>query len=325
MTKERLLVEITIDEDSPGTPVSVETGLEPPGNDHLHRRGILLMLGAVFCFAVMDATAKYLNRYYPAPGLVWARYFVHLLMMLAIYGPRMGRDLLRSANPRLQVLRGALLMTSTLCAFLALRHLPLAETCAIGFVSPLLVTLLSVPMLGEKLSRRRLGAVIAGFIGVLIIVRPGGGLLRTAALYPLAAAFCFSTYQIITRKIAHADSPYVTLFYVALVGTIGMSVTLPFAWQTPSGYDSLLVIATGMLGGGAHFLMIRALTHAPATVIAPFAYSQLFWAMLFGLLAFGEFPDGWAFIGMLVIAGSGLFVAYGERFHVHRPALSGRP
>lgn len=322
MSKERVLVEITVDEESGTPPVTVETGLEPASTDHLHRRGIMLMLLAVFCFAIMDATAKYLNRHYPAPGLVWARYLVHLLMMLALFGRKMGLGLVRSANPGWQVIRGVLLMTSTLCAFTALKYLPLAETCAIGFVSPLLVTILSSTLLKEEVSRERWAAIVVGFAGVLIIVRPGGGLLTAASLLPLGAACCFSTYQIITRKIAHADSPYVTLFYVALVGTAIMTFALPFAWQTPTPGDGILVIATGLLGGGAHFFMIRALTHAPAALLAPFVYSQLLWATLFGLAAFGEFPDGWSVIGMMFIVASGLYVAYGQRIHLHRPAAA---
>ena len=323
MSRERILVEITVDDEAAPPPVTVETGLDTAATDHLHRRGVLLILAAVFCFAIMDATAKYLNRHYPAPGLVWARYLVHLIMMLVLFGRRMGLDLVRSANPGWQMVRGVLLMTSTLCAFLALKYLPLAETCAIGFVSPLLVTILSSTLLKEEVSRERWAAVATGFFGVLIIVRPGGGLLTAASMLPLGAACCFSTYQIITRKIAHADSPYVTLFYVALVGSVLMTFALPFAWKTPTPGDAVLVVATGLLGGSAHFFMIRALTHAPAALLAPFVYSQLLWATIFGLLFFGEFPDGWSVIGMMFIVGSGLYVAYGQKFHLHRP-VAGR-
>ena len=317
MSKEQFVVEVTLDE-IPDELVQAETGLDASSTDHATYRGIVLMLSAIVLFACMDALAKYLNRYYPAPGLVWARYFVHMLLMLALFGRRMGFDLVRTDRPRLQILRGLLLAGSTLFYFFALRYLPLAEASAIGFLSPLLVTVLAAPMLGEKIGARRWIAVAVGFIGMLIIVRPGGGLLTPASALPLGMAVCFSTYQIITRKLSHSENPYATLFYSALVGTIALTAVLPFAWKTPTPFHALLIVAMGVLGGVGHFMLIRAFAHAAASVLAPFVYTHLLWAMFFGYAVFGDFPDGWAFIGMLVIVGSGFFVAYGERLHLHR-------
>jgi drug/metabolite transporter (DMT)-like permease len=325
LTKEKFAVEVEIDE---CVDEIVQTGIEPAEHPHAHDpavlRGIPLAIAAVFCFALMDALAKYLGKFYPVPGLVWTRYTIHMLVMLVMFGPRLKLDLVRTRQPGMQVLRGLLLVGSTCFFFYALKLLPMAEASAIGFVSPLLVTIFGALLLNEKVSRRRWIAVASGFVGVLIIIRPGGKVFSAGAALPLFSAMCFSLYQIVTRKVSHggAENPYATLFYTAFVGSVVLSITLPFGWQPPASlWHAILMACLGMLGGLAHFILIRALAHAPASVLAPFYYTQLVWIMLLGYIVFGDFPDDWALMGMLVIVGSGLYVAYGERIHLHRLKL----
>ena len=275
--------------------------------------GIFLMLSAVLIFASMDTMAKYLARYYPVPNLVWARYTVHLLFMLVFLAPRLRLRLLRTSHLGLQILRALLLLGSTFFFFNALRFLPLAEASAIGFVTPLLVTAFSVPLLGEKVGLRRWSAVLVGFCGVLIVLHPGSGLLTWAAALPLASSVCFSLYQIITRKLSATENPFATLFYAAAVGALAMTAVLPFEWVTPTSiWHGALIVVLGLLGGIGHFILIKAFERASASVLAPFGYTQLLYTTLLGYLVFNALPDRWSILGMLVIAASGLYVAYRE-------------
>jgi drug/metabolite transporter (DMT)-like permease len=279
----------------------------PHPHDHPHTlRGIFLIMTAVFLFSSMDTVAKYVLRAYPLPPLIWARYAVHMVFMLVVLWPRMGLNLVRTARPGLQLLRGLLLVMSTAFFYLSLTFLPLAEAAAITFVGPVLVTALSGPLLRERVTRRQWIAVSLGFIGVLIIIRPGGGLLTPAALFPLCAALAFSLYQIITRKIAGREHPLTTLFYTALVGTGVTSLALPFTWQSPTLTQVPLIVVIGLLGGFGHFLLIRAVEHASPTTLAPFIYVQLIWSTALAFLVFGEFPNSGSLLGMLVIVSAGL-------------------
>ena len=276
-------------------------------------RGILLMMLAVFLFASLDTTIKYLGRYYPVPGLVFARYAVHCLLMILVLAPSRGVQLLATRRPGIQIVRALLLLGSSFFFFVALQYLPLAEAASIGFITPLLITALSVPLLKEKVGPRRWAAVLTGFVGVLIIVRPGFTQVSIGVIFPLLMACCYSTYQILTRKIAGHEDPIVSLFYTALIGSLVMSVTLPFYWVHPTSWQHWgLLLLTGLFGGVGHFILIRALGMTPASVLAPFSYSQLIWVTTYGFLVFGDFPDGFAIFGMLLIVGSGLYIAYRE-------------
>ncbi len=277
-------------------------------------RGILLIVLAVSTFAVMDTTAKYLSRTYPVPAIVWARYFAQALFMLLVLGPRLKLDLLRTHRPRLQLARGVTLALATLLFFSALSLMPIAEASAITFVSPLLLTALSVVLLRERVPPVAWVAVAAGFVGVLIIIRPGGAVFSPAALLPLATACCFAGYQIMTRQLAGVDSSFTTLFYSAIVGTALMSLVVPFFWHPPENVGHALLLAMlGILGALGHFVLIRAFHHAPASVIAPFVYSQLVAVLVLGYVVFGEFPDGWSLTGMAIIVASGVFIALRAR------------
>jgi drug/metabolite transporter (DMT)-like permease len=269
-------------------------------------RGIALLMSAVFMFSAMDTLAKYMLKSYPMSALMWARYMIHVVVMLAWLGPRMGAKLFHTSHPWLQILRGVLLVGSTTFFYFALRYLPLAEAAAITFVGPVLTALLSGPMLGDKVSRRQWFAVTLGFVGVLIIMRPGGGVLSLPAIFPLATAILFSVYQIVTRKIAGREHPYTSLFYTALVGGAITSLAVPFHWVTPTLSQAGFVVCIGFLGGFGHLLLIRSMEHTSPSTLAPFVYSQLIWSTLLAYLVFDDFPEPMTLVGMLVVVGAGM-------------------
>jgi drug/metabolite transporter (DMT)-like permease len=270
-------------------------------------------MSAVFLFSSMDTLAKHMLQSYPLPPLIFARYAVHTVLMLALLAPRMGFNLVRTRRLGQQVIRGLLLLGSTGLFYLALRYLPLAEAAAITFIAPVMVTALSGPMLGERVTGRQWLAVTLGFVGVLVIIRPGGGLLTAASVFPLITALLFALYQIMTRKLAGRENPFTTLFFTALVGTLATTLTLPFSWQTPTLMQVALMVAIGCLGGLGHFLLIRAVEVASPTVLAPYVYTQLVWSTLLAFIAFGEFPDPVSLFGMLVIVAAGLLAVNWRR------------
>ncbi len=280
---------------------------------HPTRRAVLLMLSAVMCFSVLETTGKYLSGFYPVPEVVWIRYSVHVLLMLIFLAPRLGWALVRTAQPGGQILRATLLLGSTLCNFGALAFLPLAEVKAISFVSPLLVTLFAVWLLKEEVGLSKWIAVIIGFLGTLFIIRPGSNMVSPAALLALGTALCYSLYQIMTRKVSEDEDPMTTLFYSAIVGCIGLTAVMPFLWVTPRLIHIPLCMLLGTMGAVGHFLLIKGLEIERASTLSPFGYTQLLWVTLLGYLVFNQLPDQHAVIGMAVIVGSGLYVAWGHR------------
>jgi len=278
------------------------------GHDsHQHPlQGVSLIMLAVFMFSSMDTLAKLMLKSYPLGPLIFARYGVHLLFMVVLFAPRLGLQLIRTQRPVLQLLRGLFLVGSTGFFYLALRNLPLAEAAAISFVAPVLVTALSGPLLKERVRRRQWSAVTLGFLGVLIIVRPGGGVFSLPVIFPLGAALLFALYQILTRKLAGRENPFTSLFFTALVGTIATSLLLPVSWVTPTLTQAALMIAIGCLGGFGHFLLIRAVELASPTALAPFVYTQLLWSTALAFFAFGDFPDAGSLLGMAIIVTAGL-------------------
>ena len=261
-------------------------------------------------FVVMDTTSKYLSRYYPVPAIVWARYFFHVLLVVVALGPRLGWGLVRTRRLGAQLLRGLLLAGSTLFFVFAIKTMPLAETSSITFVAPVLVTLMGAFFLKEKVETARWLAVAGGFAGVVIIVRPGGDVFTWTSVLPLCCAACFAGYQILTRKLANLESPYTSIFYSGLVGSVLMSLTLPYVWVRPQSlFHALLFIVVGIIGGLSHLILIKAYDYAPASSLAPFSYTQLIWVTVMGYLVFGQFPDFWSLIGIGVIMVSGIYIA----------------
>lgn len=285
--------------------------IEPISHEPL--RGILLIIAAFCTFSLLDTTAKYLVQTYPTGQVVWARYVGHVLLAAVILLPRHGRSLLQSQSPGLQVIRSLLLFGSTCANFAALQYLQLAETSAIMFSAPLMVAVLAIPLLGEHIGPRRWGAVIIGFFGVLIVIRPGLGLVHWAAGLSLLCALFGAGYQITTRKLAGVDRAVTTQFYSALIGAVAITPLVPFFWKTPDLEGVLLMLCLGAFGGFGHWMLILAHRLAPAPILAPFNYIQLLPMILLGYLVFGDFPDLWTLIGAGVVLSSGLYLLYRER------------
>jgi drug/metabolite transporter (DMT)-like permease len=278
-------------------------------------RGIALLLLATVFFVLLDATAKHLARQWPVPLLVWVRYTTHCALMVLLLGPRLGHRLLATGQPVRQVVRALLLLATTLCIMTALGHMPLAETTAVAFAAPVIVVILARPLLGEKIGPLRWLAVLIGFAGVLLIARPGSGLSATGLAWAGSGAVFLALYQILTRQLSAGENPLTMLFYTALVGTLAMTPWLPWVWTgpRPEGIEWALVLGMGVFGGTGHFLLIRAFREAPASLLAPITYAQIPMAVLLGWVVFHHTPAPGVFLGMLVIAGAGVLLAWDSR------------
>jgi drug/metabolite transporter (DMT)-like permease len=283
---------------------------------HLSFSTIALILFSCACFTTVDVTVKVLGQRYPVPLIVWARWAVQTLIIVALLAPRMGAKMFRTARLPMQLIRGVVLIASSVCFFSALRLLPLAEVTALNYTSPILVTLMAAAFLHERLTRPRWAFIIAGFIGMLLIVRPGSEMLTPAAFFALGAALLYATFQILTRKLAGEDL-MVLLVYPSMVGTIVLSFLAPFFLSDNAWYpmaDTFAFLSIGAIGFLGHYLFIRAFQRASASAIAPFTYVQLVWSTLAGWVVFDTFPDGWTFAGIVVIAGSGVVLTAYERW-----------
>jgi drug/metabolite transporter (DMT)-like permease len=283
---------------------------------HQHSRpglGIALILAAGLLLSSQDALAKTLTASYPLLLVVCLRYLAQNLLMLVVFAPRMGLDLVRTRRPLLQLARGLSLVGVTLLFYSGLRYIPLGEATAVIFLAPLVVVVLSVLWLKEAVSRGVWLAVGGGLLGVLLIVRPGGELFTPASLLPLAAAFCFGLYQLLTRRLSATDAPATSNFLTALVGSLGTGLLLPWTWQAPAPMDVLLMAALGGLAMTGHMLLTHAYRFASAASLAPFTYGQILIAALIGVVVFGHLPDAWAVLGMAVIILSGAALAWSQR------------
>ena len=276
--------------------------------------GIALMCGAVACFAMLDTTAKYLNLYMSTLQVVWARYTGAFLFPFVLSNPWTRPQLTITARPGLQIGRSVLMLASTLCNFVALRYLQLDEAIALIFSTPFFVAALSGPILGEWVRWRRWVAIGVGFLGVLVVVRPGVGTFHPAALFSLACALLYATYSIMTRILARTDSNATTLFYSNIVGALALIPALPFVWTTPT--DPLIItlmVMIGAVGGFGHYLLIAAHRLAPAAVLSPFIYTEIVWVSILGLLVFRDVPSRWTIAGATIVIGSGLYILHRER------------
>ena len=272
------------------------------------QKGILFICAAVFLFASSDALSKYLTNFYPVVMVLWVRYVVHVALMLAVIRPPSLKTLITTQNRKLQIIRGLCMANTNLMFISALHYIPLAEGTAIVYLSPLIVTALSVPLLGERIAKTQWIAVAIGFIGVLFIVRPGGSIFHPVALLALGAAFSFSLYQIITRKLNHTDKSSTTNFISGLVCVFVTSLLLPFFWKTPTPYFALLMVLLGISALVSHLWMTKAYQHAKPSTLAPFSYTQLLFAGLIGYVFFNQIPDFLGLVGMLIIVAGGLLV-----------------
>jgi len=277
-------------------------------------RGILLMCAGVSTFPFMNAAVKLLAPNYPVAQITWARFTGHLIVMLAIFLPHYRWSLLRTRRPAVQIGRSVLMLLSNLVFVMAIGTVPLATASAIGFTSPLIVTALSVPLLRESVGWRRWSAVLLGFAGALVVIRPGSGFNDRAVLLLLGSSFSYALYQIATRWVGRHDNAATGIVFAALFGSLAMSLAMPFVFVMPrTAWDALLFSVLGLFGGGGHYLVIRAFQLAPAAVIAPLGYVELVGTTVLGYLIFNNFPDAWTWVGAALIIASGVYIAWRER------------
>ena len=268
---------------------------------------ILLMIGAVFCFASMDATAKYLMKEIGPAQTIWARYTVQAILVTILILPKINLYG-RTKYPKLQLLRSFALMMATTLFFFAFSRLGLAEASAIFNVSPVLITLGAFLFLQEKIGPRRLIGIIVSLLGALIIIRPGSGVFTIYAILPLGAAIFYSTYSLVTRFVGTDESPWTSLFYSAIFGAICYSIYITFHWTPMSNGALVLTIIIGLFGTAGHICLIRALTLGEASLVAPFIYTNLLFTTVWGLVLFGNFPDYLTIFGALIIVAAGIYV-----------------
>ena len=268
---------------------------------------ILLMIGAVFCFASMDATAKYLMKEIGPAQTIWARYTVQAVIVPVLILPKIN-VYGRTNYPKLQFLRSVALMMATTLFFFAFSRLGLAEASAIFNISPVLITLGAFLFLREQIGPRRLIGIIVSLLGALIIIRPGTGVFSIYALLPLGAAIFYSTYSLATRFVGTDESPWTSLFYSAIFGAICYSIYIAFYWNPMSNNAILLTIVIGLFGTAGHICLIRALTLGEASLVAPFIYTNLLFTTTWGFVLFGNLPDFWTIVGALIIVAAGIYV-----------------
>ncbi len=272
------------------------------------------MLCAFLCFTGIDSCAKALAETLPAFEVVFFRYLGHVIIVSAAFFPAQGMGLLKANKTGFQIARACTLMVGTSFNFIALAYLPLAVTSAIFFLSPLMICALSVPFLGERVGPRRWAAILVGFLGILIIVRPGVGEVHWAWLLSFGATLCASIYMMLTRVIAGEDSTETSQFYASFIPACAMLPIALWVWVWPSSpLEITLVLLIGFFGWAGHQFATIAHRMAPASTLAPFVYTQIIWMTGAGYFFFGDVPDIWVFVGAIVVIGSGLYVWLRER------------
>ena len=285
-------------------------------------QGVLIQLVALALFVAMDALLKVLVASHAVPQLMFVRFVFHTILVMAALRLITGRVPFRSRALGLQTLRSLSLATANAALSVALIHIPLADATAVSFAAPVMTVALAALWLGEKVSPRRWVGVGIGFLGVLVALRPPfltGEALHWAMLLPLVTAVANTAYQLMTRRLATVDDPRTTFVHTSLAAMVLTGLAQPFVWQAPPLGDLPWMLLLGLLGAAGHCLLVLAFARAPASVLAPMSYTQLAWAGLAGVLVFGDWPDGWWWLGAAVIAAGGVLVALPDR----RPTTPG--
>ena len=274
-------------------------------------RGMALVASAVLVFASMDATTKHLAMTWNVPLVVAMRYIGNLVLLVAVFGPREGRALVRTQRTGLVLVRAMSLAMASLFAGLAFQRMPVAETTAIIFLAPFGVMILGGALLGEKIVLPSWAAAAVGFLGVLLIGRPGSGLDPWGVLFAVLTAAATVSYNLLSRVLARTETTHALMFYSALAGTLVFGATLPWSWRgpMPGALGLTLFAGLGAMALVGHFLFTAAYRHAPASALAPVNYLHLAWAGLLGWLVFQHVPDHWSLLGMALVAGSGAAAA----------------
>lgn len=272
------------------------------------------MCGAVATFSCLDTTAKYLLTYMDSLQVLWARYTFAFVLAVIYLNPFKHPGIMVTQRPALQIGRSMLLLGSSAFNFFVVKYLQLDEALAILFVTPFMVALLSGPILGEKVGMHRWIAIGVGFLGVLVVLRPGSGGMHPAAFLSLCGAVCYTLYAIVTKLLARTDSTETTTFYANMVGAVVMAPIVLFVWTTPPNlFIGFLMAILGFFGGFGHYLLVCGHRLAPASTLSPFIYTQMIWTSTLGFLVFGDIPHKWTVVGSAIVIGSGLYLLHQER------------
>ena len=273
--------------------------------------GIAFAIAACASFSALDTTTKYVSAFVPLLMALWFRYAFQAVATTCIVLPLRGMAVLRTRNPLFQLLRGVLLLTSSLLAFASLKYMPVGEFTAIVMMAPLAITVLAATVLKEAVSPLRWMLVAGGFAGTLVIIRPGGEAFQWASLLPLGLVISNSWFQVLTSQMARTEDPLTMHLWTGWVGTLMASVALPFVWTSlPSWGLWTALCFMGAMGAIGHFLLIVAYQRAAAATITPFLYTQIAFAMLGGWFVFAHVPDRWSLLGIAAIAGCGAGCAW---------------
>lgn len=285
--------------------------------------GIVCAVVGIAFMALFDALAKFLGEGYHVVQLVFFRNFFGLLFVLLLVARSGGLGSLRSRHPVLHGLRAAFALGATFSFFIGLQFMPLAEAFALTFTGPIFITVLSIPVLGEAVGPRRWTAVLVGFVGVVIMLRPGSEALRVEALLPLTAALCYAFIMLLSRKLSRREPVGTVMFWTAVIGTLASGVALPFEWLAPTPRDWALFILLGLLGSLTMWFMTLAYRHAPAAVVAPFDYTILLWGVIIGWLVWHELPAPEIWPGAAILIGCGLYITHRETRVARRASKDG--
>jgi drug/metabolite transporter (DMT)-like permease len=276
--------------------------------------GIGLVSLTYLVFSLLDGSAKWLVSVMPVIMVVWLRFATHVLVAGVVLFPLRGFGLVRTQHLRWHVVRALMFVAMTGINFWALQYLQLTVTSSIFFSVPLIIALISASFLGEKLAAGKWIAIVAGFAGVLVIVRPWGAEFHPAMLASVVNALMYAAFMMMTRRLAAYDSPETIQYLPAVGATIGLAPFAFAAWEWPSGWlEWTVACLMGVLGGLGHYLLALAHRYAPASVIAPFLYQQVIYMALFGYLVFGDVPSAWVWLGAAIVIASGLYLFSRER------------
>lgn len=279
-------------------------------------KGILFLLGFCAVAPIMDAFAKQLTIDFPIMQIVWARFFMHMILAVPFVLVLDRKAFFHPQKIKTQIARSVMLMFATTFFFTGLKYMPMASNLALAFIAPFILTGLSAFILKEKVGIRRWSAVIIGFIGVLIMLQPGAGLFTIYAIFPMACGVVYAIYILLTRKVAGADPPFVTLAYTSVTAALLMSLYLIISgdWITPTSFEHWgFMLAIGCWAMVSHFCLIRAFDYASASALSPYLYAEIIMATILGYLWFGEFPDFTVWLGITVIVSSGVYISWRER------------
>ena len=272
-------------------------------------RAIILNLSAWVVLPIMDGFAKFLSSDLPVMQITWARYFFTVVFILPIMFFFFKKQLVWTDKPKLQFIRGLILLTANISFFYAISVISLAKALTLAFVAPLIVTAFSPIFLGEKVGFRRWSAVLIGFIGSLIVIRPGFVDINLASIAALGTGIMYGFYLIITRKLSASDNPLLTLLLTGIIGAIIISIFMPFVWVKPTINQWSMMAAIGIFASIGHLFLILSLKYADASKLAPLSYFEIITNILIGYYFFSDFPDRWTFLGLFIIIFSGIYIS----------------